>query len=120
MLDTSLSATVSDDEIRLELTVTNLGGDPVSLTFPTGQRAEFTAFDVATDVNSDVHGDAVAWRYGEDRLFTQAFGTETLEPAASATYEATWSNPPSGTYRIVGEVVADTVSETDETTVVVE
>ncbi|WP_321169090.1 BsuPI-related putative proteinase inhibitor [Halorubrum sp. CBA1125] len=42
------------------------------------------------------------WRYGADRLFTQALGTEALAPGERVVYEATWRDPSPGTYRIVG------------------
>lgn len=104
MLDATLSAapTADDDAVDLALTVTNAGDDPVTLSFRTGQRVDFTA--------RAVDDDKQVWRYGEGRMFTQALGSETLDPGASTTYTATWSNPPAGSYEVGGELAA---SDTD-------
>lgn len=115
MFTTSLSAETTDGEegrdvtaVRLSFTVRNDGSEPVTLRFRTGQRAEFTAH-VADG------GDPV-WRHAEGRAFTQVLGSETLEPGESATYEGTWSDPPAGTYRVVGELAAERHEATAETT----
>ena len=104
MFDADLSAHVNDGDVDLALTVTNRGEEPVTLRFRSGQRAEFTAYD--PDERS-VGSDEPRWRFGEDRLFTQAIEEERFEPKSSTTYEATWSDAPSGTYLIVGEVVGE-------------
>ena len=118
MLSATLSAETansdtSDDttEIRLSLVVTNDGSDPVTVRFRTGQRADFIAHDTDT-------GDQV-WRHAEGRMFTQVLGSETLAPGDSATYEGTWSDPPAGSYRVMGELAAEEQETTAQTTVTV-
>ncbi len=112
MLHTSLSAaTAGSDGVQITLTVRNDGDDPVTLRFRTGQRADFTAHDADT-------GDQV-WRHGEGRMFTQVLGSETLDPGESTTYEGAWSDPPAGTYRVVGDIAAQEHDASAETTVTV-
>jgi hypothetical protein len=113
MLEASLTAANERDEgIDLALIVANEGDEPVTLRFRTGQRADFAAYDAADRdegrgvPRDDPEADPV-WRHGEGRLFTQALGSETLEPGASATYEGTWAEPPPGTYLIVGSLTAE-------------
>lgn len=118
MLSTTLSATTdgdADDDtsaVQLSLTVSNDGPEPVTLRFRTGQRADFIAHDADT-------GDQV-WRHAEGRMFTQVLGSETLAPDESATYEGTWSDPPAGSYRVVGELAAEEHDTTAQTTLTVE
>jgi hypothetical protein len=121
MLDAALAAAETDGGLALSLRIENAGPDPVTLDFRTGQRAEFTAYPTgggagdgdrksgdsngnAGDADGD-RGDPV-WRYGAARMFTQALGSETLAPGESVAYEGEWRDPPSGTYRIVGEATA--------------
>ena len=130
MLDQSLSATTEDGSLRFRLTLTNEGREPATLTFRTGQRAEFTVHEVddnaggdGDDANGDgddvdTH-DSPVWRYGEGRLFTQAIETETLGPDEAVTCAATWSDPPTGSYRVVVELLAEEATGTTETTVTV-
>lgn len=129
MLDAALAIDAADGGVDLALTVRNDGDAPETLRFRTGQRADFAAYrtdggdgeaeggdgcdtagggvvdDDVADADT-VDGDPV-WRYGTGRMFTQALGSETLEPGESATYKATWTDPPPGRYRIVGEVTAE-------------
>ena len=102
MLTASLSATPHDDGVDLALTVSNDGDDPVTLRFRTGQRADFAAYALSEADTSDP-----VWQHGAGRMFTQVLGSETLEGGQSVTYEATWPAPPSGTYRIVGQLTAE-------------
>jgi len=93
----------------LVLTVANAGDDPVTLRFRTGQRVDFAAYRIGgKDGRDEADSDAdPVWRYSTGRMFTQALGSETLEPGDSATYEARWRDPPPGRYRFVGEVIAE-------------
>jgi hypothetical protein len=112
MLDAALSITDGDADagnvagIGLALTVYNAGNAPETLRFRTGQRADFAAYRIDEGDGED-GDDAPVWRYGAGRLFTQALGSETLEPGNSAVYETTWRDPSPGRYRIVGEVTAE-------------
>ncbi|KOX96977.1 MULTISPECIES: BsuPI-related putative proteinase inhibitor [Halorubrum] len=107
MLDATLATAAIDDGLTLSLRIENAGSTPVTLDFRTGQRAEFTAYPAA-EVDSDADGEDAdpVWRYGANRMFTQALGSETVAPGEAVGYEATWRRPPSGTYRIVGEAAA--------------
>lgn len=108
MLTASLSATPHDDEVALTLTVSNDGDEPVTLRFRTGQRADFAAYAVEKTGEADASGppDPV-WQHGAGRMFTQVLGSETLAADESVTYEAAWSDPCAGIYRIVGMLTAE-------------
>ncbi|ELZ46748.1 hypothetical protein C464_10243 [Halorubrum coriense DSM 10284] len=107
MLDATLATTRTDDGVTLSLRIENEGPDPVTLDFRTGQRAEFTAYPAESEpaASDGPRGDPV-WRYGAGQLFTQALGSETIAPGEAVDYGGTWRDPPSGTYRVVGEVTA--------------
>ncbi|PAU84554.1 hypothetical protein CK500_03295 [Halorubrum salipaludis] len=126
MLDAALAIDTGDDGdasddgnvsdaggIDLVLTVRNGGDAPETLRFRTGQRADFAAYRIEGAEGEDGDreesslDDDPVWRYGTGRMFTQVLGSETLEPGETATYEATWGDPPPGRYRIVGEVTAE-------------
>lgn len=110
MLDAALATADGDGGLDVSLTVRNVGDEPVTLRFRTGQRADFAAYalDSGDGVDDDWSpADDPVWRHGEGRLFTQALGTETLVPGESTTYEGTWPDPPPGRYRLVGEVTAE-------------
>ena len=107
MLDAALAATETDGRVALSLRIENVGQKPVTLDFRTGQRAEFTAYPGAGGPEgSDVDDTDPVWRYGAGQMFTQALGSETIAPGEAVGYEATWRGPPSGSYRVVGEVTA--------------
>lgn len=107
MLDAALAATETDDGVTLSLRIENPGPDPVTLDFRTGQRAEFTAYPAdGNETGSEGERPDPVWRYGAGRMFTQALGSETLDPGEAVAYEGAWRSPPSGTFRVVGEVAA--------------
>lgn len=124
MLSTSLSTARAAEGLDVALTVRNEADEPATLRFRTGQRADFAAYDL-DDLDgdgSDIEGidpddDAVAWRHGAGRMFTQVLGSETLTPGDSVTYESTWQNPPAGTYRVVGSLSAQEQDATATATV---
>ena len=123
MLDTVLTIARGDSGVDLALTVTNVGDDPVTLRFRTGQRADFAAFESAGGDGAGNPRRSTAgpvWRHGEGRLFTQALGTETLGARESATYEGTWREPPPGVYLIVGTLTAEEHDAEATATVAVE
>ena len=120
MLDASLDAVEGDDGLDLALTVSNDGDEPLTLRFRSGQRAEFAAYrsdeadEACEAAETGESGDSgetdtadPVWRHGAGMMFTQVLGSETLEAGESATYEATWPDPPAGTYRIVGTLTAE-------------
>ena len=118
MLDLSLTVTAENDSLRFALAVTNPATEPVTLTFRTGQRAEFTVHETDDDASGETD-DGVVWRYGKGRLFTQAIETETLDPGGTATYAATWTDPSTGRYRVIGELLAEEATGTAVATVTV-
>lgn len=120
MLDAVLAAAETDGGLALSLRIENAGSEPVTLDFRTGQRAEFTAHPTDEEATGfeGAQTDPV-WRYGADRMFAQALGSETIEPGEAVGYEATWRDPPSGTYRIVGKTASTDRSVRAETVVAV-
>jgi hypothetical protein len=94
---TSLIARVGGRDLVVVLSITNAGGEAVTLDFNSGQR-----FDVSV---SDVDGQEV-WSWSEGRSFIQALGSETLAPGATLSYEAGWPGPAPGNYRVAGWVTA--------------
>lgn len=99
-LAASIEATVNDD-VAFDVTVTNEGDDPVELTFQSGLDV-----DVAVYERSD---DEPVWRWSDDRMFTQAVQTCTIEPDDRLERTYTWPDPPSGEY----EAVATLANERD-------
>ena len=127
MLDTALTAADGDEGLDLALTVRNDGDEPVTLRFRTGQRADFAAYesDGADRDGGDVDGidpddEAIVWRHGAGRMFTQVLGSETLIPGDSVTYESMWPDPPVGEYRIVGSLTAEECDVAATTTVTID
>jgi hypothetical protein len=88
-LGSSFNVVTGRDTIVLELHVTNVTSEPITLEFMTGQRYDF--------VVGRTDGTAV-WRWSEDRSFTQALGQETLAAGESVRYAATWRSPGAGDY----------------------
>lgn len=80
------------DSVRFSLQVTNAAARPVALEFASGQSHDFVVSRDGAEV----------WRWASDRMFTQAIRADTLAPAETRTYTATWQ-PPAGTR---GEFVA--------------
>ena len=121
MLDAALAAAATDEGLALSLRIENAGSEPVTLDFRTGQRAEFTAYPADELAAGSVEdGTDPVWRYGAGRMFTQALGSETIGPGEAVGYDGTWRDPPSGTYRIVGEATATDRDVRAETVVDVE
>lgn len=111
MFDATLSATVTGDDVDLALTLENTGGESRTLSFRSGQRAEFVA--ERPESSEEV------WRYSDTQLFTMALASEEFPPGETATYTATWPDAPSGQYRVRAWTVADDVSADAQTTVTV-
>lgn len=110
MLDATLSASESGDDVDLELTVRNTGDDAVALSFSDGQRAEYLAED---------RGGSELWRYSDDRMVSMAMATEDVASGETTTDDARWADPPVGEYTIRAWVVADDTDADAETTVTV-
>ena len=95
-LETTLSVSPVGTDLHLAVTVENTDSEPVVLSFRTSQRVDFVAHRAGEEY----------WRWGDDQMFTQAFGEETLEPGEHATYEGEWERPPDGKHVLRGELTA--------------
>lgn len=80
-LATSMMVDVASPAVELTLHVTNAGDAPVVFTFPSAQRHEFR---ITTESGEEV------WRWSEDRMFTQALVTDTLEPGETWRLQGEW------------------------------
>lgn len=109
MLDSRLSATPIDGAVDLTLTVANTGNDTRTLSFGSGQRAEFVA-------ERQADGEVV-WRHSDGRMFTMALEEDSLRPGEESTYTATWDDPPSGEYVVRAWLVADDATAGADATV---
>jgi hypothetical protein len=98
------------EPLVMALTVTNVKGKNLTLTFPTAQRYDFIVRK----------GKLVVWRWSEGMMFAQAIGRKTLKAGESISYEITWDQtglenmkPPLGTYSVQGvlKTVPEIVSE---------
>lgn len=101
-LEASIDVAVEED-VEFLVAVTNAGEEPVELTFDTGLDV-----DVAV---SPSDGDDPVWRWSDDRMFTQAVQTETLEPGESFERTLDWSDPPEGEYEAVATLACDRTVE---------
>ena len=106
MLDATLAVT-TDEDAAFTLTVENAGSDAVSLSFRDGQRAEFVA--------EPTDGGEAVWRWSDGRMFSMTVESEELAPGGSTTYEATWTNPPSGDYVARAWLMASDIDAEAET-----
>lgn len=79
-LASSLQVEALGDSARLVLQVTNTSGEPLTLTFSSGQTHDFHIRDGAREV----------WRWSADRMFTQAIQEQTLAAGETRTYAETW------------------------------
>ena len=99
-LQGKLDADVSSDDeattVTFRFTVTNTGPDPVELEFSDACKADFVVRDDGGEV----------WRFTDGRMFAQVLSSETLDPDESATYDAEWDDPQSGTFTAVAELRA--------------
>lgn len=94
----TLQAEQFPDSIQLYLRVTNSSTEPVEITFPTGQSFDFVVMQEGEE----------AWRWSADKMFTQAFRTETLGAGETEVYRATWTPPPNaeGAFTVRGVLAA--------------
>ena len=95
-LDATLDATITDDGVAFELTVTNTGSNPVDLSFPNALKADFAVLDDDTEI----------WRFSDGKMFAQMISTETIDSGTDQTYAGLWEGAKSGTYTAVGSLEA--------------
>jgi hypothetical protein len=99
VITSSLDARVAD-RVTFTFNVTNAGSKLVELTFPSGQRYEFTVLDA--------EGREV-WRWSEDRMFTQSLTNRQLSARETATFaEAMPAGDLHGTYTVVARLESST------------
>lgn len=84
-----------DGDARFTLRVTNVGTAAADVSFPDGRTHEFEVLDSA--------GRPV-WRWSDGRLFTQAVQERVLRGGEALTFDARWTPPAPGRYRIVATV----------------
>lgn len=80
MLASSLDVSVKGG-VTLALHVTNASDEGLELHFPSGQRYDFAVLDASG---------RELWRWGADRMFTQALQTTSLEPSETITLSERW------------------------------
>ena len=86
------------EPVRLTLTLTNRGRNPVTLRFPTSQRYDFRVMDS--------HG-TMLWRWSDGRAFAQVSGQEILESGGTLIWSGTFEGAlDSGTYTGLGSLPA--------------
>lgn len=95
-LTPTVAVDADGDAVTFRLEATNAGGDPVELTFGTGQTAEFV---VRTN-------DETVWRWSDDRMFTQRVRRETIRSDQKLVAEGRWSDPRPGQYTVEATVTA--------------
>ncbi|MGQ9523671.1 MAG: BsuPI-related putative proteinase inhibitor [Armatimonadota bacterium] len=103
-LTTDKSAYSLGEPVMVTLTISNLGGTPAELTFPTGQKYEFTASRAGREV----------WRWSAGRVFTQAVQRMSVRPGEEISFRERWNQTdsdgdrvPPGRYRISGWLTAE-------------
>lgn len=96
-----LDVAVGAAGVAFAFAATNPDADPVGVTFPSGQVADIAVYGNEREV----------WRWSDERMFTQAVRTETVESGGSLTRRAVWGEP--------GEYVAEASLEAADATLVV-
>jgi hypothetical protein len=66
----------------MRLKVENKGSQPVTLTFPSGQRYDFVVMTLDRQI---------FWVWSHGKAFTLAFGTITLSPGQELEFEEEWA-----------------------------
>lgn len=74
------------ERVRMSLVTVNVSDRPIRLRYRTGQRYDFWV----------TRGSNEVWRWSDDRSFTQATQTVTLEPGESQSFSAVWDQRANG------------------------
>lgn len=99
----TLDVAAATDAVEFAFTVENDGDAAVEVRFPNGQVA---------DVEVSPRGsDDPVWRWSDDRMFTQALQTESLEPGETLRREFTWDEPEPGSYVAVASLAGSPSAE---------
>ena len=100
MLASSLDVSVGA-EVVLALHVTNTSDQPLEIRFASGQTHDFAVREA---------GGREVWRWGADRMFTQALQTRTIAAGQTVTYQERWSPAgASGRFTAVGRLSSSNV-----------
>ncbi len=100
MLASSLDVTVGA-EVVLALHATNTSDQPLEVRFASGQTHDFAVLDA--------EGREV-WRWGAERMFTQALQTRTIAAGQTVTYEERWvPGGATGRFLAVGQLSSTNV-----------
>ncbi len=94
---TDRAAYAPDESIAMRLNVTNRADTSVVFHFSDGQRYDFLIQDVSGDT---------LWLWSADKGFIQMLGQEVLGPGETLTFSETFEGLASGTYAVVGKLVA--------------
>ena len=105
-LDPHIDVHLTDDTVEFAFTVENTGSEYVELEFRSGQTADIVVYADGEEV----------WRWSDDRMFTQAIQTETIEPGESCAREMVWDDPEPGEYTAEASLEATNESIEEETT----
>ncbi|MDT7896903.1 MAG: carboxypeptidase regulatory-like domain-containing protein [Armatimonadota bacterium] len=70
------------EKVTMRLKVENKGSQPVTLTFPSGQRYDFVVMTLDRQI---------VWVWSHGKVFTLAFGTITLSPGQELEFEEEWA-----------------------------
>jgi hypothetical protein len=97
-LTATLTASVGSD-VTFTFTVKNPTAYPTVMKFNDAQQYDIRVWDA---------NNALVWRWGPDKGFTQALVTRTLAPGESATYVEHWTPPASGSYRAMAYLTSST------------
>lgn len=101
-LASSVEVEVGANTVRLVLHVTNPSNQPVTLEFASGQRYDFV---VRTAAGEEV------WRWSADQMFTQALGSQTINPGATVDFTETWNHGGrTGSFEAVASLKATNLS----------
>jgi uncharacterized membrane protein len=86
------------EEVKISVTVTNRGMNPVELIFMSAQRYDFIV----------VKDDREVWRWSNNKMFAMVLESLLLKPGEKQTYMETWEPKciTSGEYEVIGTVTS--------------
>lgn len=99
-LEASLDVAVNSD-VAFTFSVVNAGDSPVELTFRSSKAADVAVMDDGEEI----------WRWSDGQMFAQVINTVSLDPDEQVSETFTWEDPPSGEYRAIGTLEADSPVE---------
>jgi len=87
-----------EEEVRISVTVTNRGMNPVELIFMSAQRYDFIV----------VKDDREVWRWSNNKMFAMVLESLLLKSGEKQTYMETWEPKciTSGEYEVIGTVTS--------------